>query len=155
MTLHAVDRTTPTGRTAGFTLLEMLAALVVFALSASLVSAQLRRPGPEIRVARSAETLVQDLRRAQIESRRIGLPVRLEISGSGYAVPELALDRLWPENLRSQWLIRSPYGWRAVDGIPLSGRPLSRLDARIVLEMGDARRVVRVDPITGQIHVEA
>ncbi|OLF71725.1 hypothetical protein AWH62_11330 [Maricaulis sp. W15] len=138
----------------GFSLFEMLAALVVLALAAGLVASQLRGPGAAGRLDQVAEILVDDLRQAQLLARRGAAPVPVTVTEFGYRIDALSVDREWPSGLAANWQRRDRRGWRDAGMLSMAGRPLSREEARIVLRLESAERVVRLDPISGQIHVD-
>ena len=142
-------------RSAGFTLMEMLAALGVLALAATLVTAQLRQPGEQSRLDQTADVLMRDMQRAQTEARRSGESLALSLSDDGYRIERLDLARPWPQGLAVQGRVRLASGWQETGGVVLAGRPLAHQEARIALALGDGlSRTVRVEPLTGQIHVE-
>lgn len=135
--------------------MEMLAALGVLALAASLVTAQLRRPDEQARLDQAAEALMRDVQRAQIEARRSGEAVMLVLTDEGYRIEALGLERGWSQGVQARGGIRLATGWRETGGLLLAGRPLAHEEARIVLALDDGpSRTVRIEPITGQVHVE-
>jgi general secretion pathway protein H len=142
-------------RSSGFTLMEMLAALGVLALAATLVTAQLRRPGEQAQLDQAADVLMRDVQRAQTEARRSGEPVALLLTDDGYRIDRLDLARAWPDGIAVQGRVRLASGWQQTGRFVLAGRPLAHEEARIDLALGDElSRTVRVEPITGQVHVE-
>lgn len=66
------------GRAAGFTLIEMLVALTILALLATLALPSMGRQLERHRVQAAAETLAADMTEARFEAARRGLPLHLE-----------------------------------------------------------------------------
>ena len=141
-------------RTRGFSLFEMLAALVVLSLATGFVASRLRPASASDRLDQAAVQLADDLRRAQLEARRAAAPVPVIVTETGYRIEAVSIHREWPTGLDSSWQSRGRNGWRQTEALNMAGRPLSREEARIVIRLEMVERVVRLDAISGQIHVD-
>ena len=76
--------TSATGSARGFTLVEMMVVLAIFALLAASLPVALNRLVPARRTAAAADRLLADVRRMQSESASVGAPARLTLTASGY-----------------------------------------------------------------------
>lgn len=145
---------TASWRHRGFSLFEMLAALVVLALATGLVASRISPPSASERLDQAAELLADDLRRAQLQARRSAAAVLVAVTETGYHIDALSVGRDWPAGLNARWLSRTRFGWQETETLNMSGRPLSREGARIVIRLEAVERIVRLDAISGQIHVD-
>ncbi len=141
-------------RSRGFSLFEMLAALVVLALATGLVVSRIAGSSVTDRADRAAETLVDDLRRAQLLARGRAVVVPVFRTETGYRIDGLSIVREWPIGLVASWQRRDHSGWSETHTLNMAGRPLSREEARIVMRIESVERVVKLDPISGRIHVD-
>ncbi|MFY0636291.1 pilus assembly FimT family protein [Maricaulis maris] len=141
-------------RNRGFSLFEMLAALVVLSLATGLVASRIRPDSASDRLDQATALLADDLRRAQLQARRAASPVPVTVTETGYRIDAVSVHREWPTGLDASWQSRRRSGWGETDTLNMAGRPLSREEARIVLRLETVERVVRLDAISGQIHVD-
>ena len=79
-------RTSATGSTRGFTLLELLVVLAILVMAAALFPLALNRALPARRVTTTADHLIAAVRTAQAASTANGRPVTLTINAEGLSV---------------------------------------------------------------------
>ncbi len=136
----------------GFTLLELLIALSIFAAVASLSGVALTGTLSHLRHERAAEQLVSDLRRASLEARTQGTDTRILVTETGYSVPALDVERVWPRDVTAVWRIREAGRWQLAAGLVLPSRTVASPEVRIELARGSETLPIRIDPVTGRVH---
>lgn len=107
----------------GFTLLEMLVALLIMGIAVALVSA-IVRPDDQARLRVEADRLAQLLRLARIQARMTGRTLGWTSGGAGYQFWHVGDDGFWSE-IRSDNLLRPrtlPSGM-AITGLQIEGIP--------------------------------
>jgi prepilin-type N-terminal cleavage/methylation domain-containing protein len=129
---------------AGFTLVEMLAALAVIGVVALLLAGG-RPPGPP-RLAMEVERVAATLRHARGEAMARGVSLAARFEAERLAVPALGLSEpvasrvlALPEETPLGTIVFSPEGRTKV--------------AAFRLEREREGRTVEIDPLTGRIHV--
>lgn len=139
---------------AGFSLVEILVALVVLAMAASLVGISLAGRSQAWQLDRAGQTLSDDLRRARLTARTRGVPVVIEIRPGGYAIESLGLERTWPDALEARWQVIEPARVREPVRLVLPAQrfAMPRVDIQLVNPTGEIR--ITMDPVTGQVHHE-
>lgn len=136
----------------GMTLFELLITLVIFASLASFTSFALSGTLGHLRHERAVEQLVHDLRQASLEARSQGVSAGIEVTGIGYAVPALNIERVWPAGVTADWRVRRDGVWWPVSQFSLPARTALSPELEVRILSGDEARAVRIDRITGRVH---
>ncbi len=136
----------------GMTLLELLIALSIFAAVASLSGVALTGTLSHLRHERAAEQLVSDLRRASLEARIQGSEARIVVTETGYAVPALDIERVWPRDVTAVWRVREAGRWQLVSGVVLPTRMVASPELQVDISRADDMTPVRIERITGRVH---
>lgn len=134
------------GRQRGVTLFELLIALALVALLATIAIGGVRASSPHLHVKLTAEQLLADLKRAREEAVATGAPAHFTFYAGHYAVDTLDLERALPSGVRI-----------VIDGVAVDAndpREIS-LDAgfaprghRIVIRKSTQEAEITIDPIT-------
>jgi len=141
----AVDRK----RQGGLTLLELLIALALVALIATMAAGGFGASFPQIHVRLASEQLVADLKRARVEAGILGVPVPVVFNEAGYGVEVLDLERVLPPGVRiaiDDAIVKVEEGRELFlyPGFAANGH-------RIVLWKAGRRAEITVDPITSRV----
>lgn len=136
----------------GFTLLELLIVLTIFAVMASLSGVVLNGTLPHLRHERAAEQLVSDLRRSRLDARTRGVVTEIHMSPEGYSVPALDIVRVWPHGVTAVWRVREAGRWQLAATIALPPRAAASQEVRVEILRGTEILPVRIDPVTGRVH---
>ena len=123
----------------GFTLFELLVALIVMALAMSLVGVSLSGRSQEWALQRQADLLADDLRRVRLLVRGRGEAAVIDIAENGYRIEMLDVERVWSDGFKPAAQIFLPperLAWPALE---------------VELENAAGSRVLHVDPITGRV----
>ncbi len=91
----AISSPAELGRDAGFTLFEMMVALVIGALFTASLAGLSRTISPRVELRATIERVAADFERARLEARRTGRPVAVNLGDSGYEIDALALHGDW------------------------------------------------------------
>ena len=128
----------------GFTLLEMLAAVALLAMTAGVIIPSFHHIAKRIRQENAVSVLAADLRRLRNDAERRNSSVYVSFTAEGYASATGAIRREWPTGVRAHV--------SNVDDntIVLSNTPASE-PIEITIEYGAARSRIIVEPVTGRI----
>ena len=130
----------------GATLVEALAAMAILAFGASLVIGGVRAVSPKLAVERAASDLEIALKAARHQARMSGAEARIDPVEGGYASSDGAVH----------FSGKVGASWRSDAGGAIVFRPSGfAAGAEIELVVGPHRRFVRVEPVTGRVHVAA
>jgi prepilin-type N-terminal cleavage/methylation domain-containing protein len=138
----------------GFTLFELLIALLVMASVSSFVAVSMSNRADTSVIDRAQQNLVSDLQRARLEARSRGLGVDVLIDESGYQMAQIDIDRDWPTGVEVVWRSRQFERWNDVRRVTITPRRLSSLNLDIELQRDGVERHVIYDPISGRVHAE-
>lgn len=135
----------------GASLFELLVVLAVLSLLASFSAALLVNAFPDRRLGAFAAGLEADLHTARLHVRRTGSVVQLELHEDGYGLPELGLERDWPNEVRVSW--RAPEArWSTIPMIiRLSSSRLGWSGLQVRIEDNEYVHDIIQRPISGRI----
>lgn len=135
----------------GFTLFELLVALIVMALAMSLVGVSLSGRSQEWALQRQADLLADDLRRVRLLVRGRGEAAVIDIAENGYRIEMLDVERVWSDGLSVRWMNNDGDGFKPAAQIFLPPERLAWPALEVELENAAGSRVLHVDPITGRV----
>jgi len=141
-------------RQGGFTLFELLIALLIMASVSSFVAVSMSNRADTSVIDRAQQNLIRDLQRARLEARTSGLGIDIVIDESGYQMAQINVDREWPAGVEVVWRSRQFERWNAVRQVTITPSRLSSLSLDIELQRDDVERHVIYDPISGRVHAE-
>lgn len=136
----------------GFTLLELLIVLTIFAAVASLSGVALNGTLAHLRHERAAEQLVSDLRRASLAARTRGAGTEIRTTPAGYIVDALDIEREWPRGVTAVWRVREAGRWQLAADLTLPPRISASPEVQIEILRDAETLSVRIDPVTGRVH---
>lgn len=132
----------------GFTLFEMLVALVIGTMVSLAVAGMARTVSPTVRLNADARAVGADFTRAALEARRTGSPVTMTVSRDGYAIEALGLARRWDSETGAIWQgLTPPDAYRFEPGV-LSGNAVG-----LILRRAGAEAEIQLGPISGRVDV--
>ena len=135
----------------GITLVEVLAVLVIIALATTLTLPRIISNSSAGNLDWTAERLVADLRRSNIEARSQARAVVVEIGEGGYAIDAISIRRAWGGEVSASWQQRGRDDWLEMSRLELTGRTLGREEVRIRLRRDRHVRDIVIEPLTGRV----
>ena len=145
-------RTSETGSTRGFTLLELLVVLAILVMAAALFPLALNRALPARRVTTTADHLIAAVRNAQAASTASGRPVTLTINAEGLSGAGQARARCsFPASVR---VTLTDAGGGAAPSALTVFPDGSAQAMRFDVQAGAHETVVTLSGLTGRLFVE-
>jgi prepilin-type N-terminal cleavage/methylation domain-containing protein len=138
----------------GMTLFELLIALAIFATATTFAGVALTANLRHLAFNSATERLVDDLRRSQVYARTRDQAVVIELTANGYVISPLSTHRDWPSNVEAVWRVRRNGRWNLPGRVTITPDRLSPLQLEVLVSQGDDERHIRLDPVTGRVHVE-